>query len=242
MFPISDHNPTLRTPVATYAIIAINVAVWVFIQGMGNEPSLSKSVCELGLIPGDFLHLLPAGFQIPLGRNMACVVTPGISWYAPLSSMFLHGSWFHLIGNMWFLHVFGNNVEDVMGRGRFVLYYLLCGLAAAAAQVAAGPSSAIPMVGASGAIGGVMGGYVLLYPWARIRTFVFIFFIDVPAIFMLGYWFLLQLGGTAAAGSDVGGVAFWAHVGGFLAGLTLIPLFRDSELYALHRQSTVRVH
>lgn len=242
MFPISDHNPTLRPPVATYALIAINVGVWILVQGMGSDPALARSVCELGLIPGEFLHLLPDGFRIPLGPDMSCVVTSGVSWYAPLTSMFLHGSWFHLIGNMWFLHVFGNNVEDVMGRGRFVAYYLLCGLAAAAAQVAAGPGSPLPMVGASGAIGGVMGGYVLLYPWARIRTFVFLFFIEVPAIFMLGYWFLLQLGGTAASASDVGGVAFWAHIGGFLAGLALIPFFRDRELYALHRQSAVRVH
>jgi rhomboid family protein len=242
MFPISDHNPTLRPPVTTYFIIAVNVAVWLLIEGMGNEPNLSRSVCELGLIPGDFLHLLPAGFQIPMGPNTACVVTPGVSWYAPITSMFLHGTWFHLIGNMWFLHIFGNNVEDVMGRGRFVAYYLLCGLAAAAAQIAAGPASAVPMVGASGAIGGVMGGYVLLYPWARIRTFVFLFFVEIPAIFMLGYWFLLQLGGGAATSSDVGGVAFWAHVGGFLTGIALVPLFRDPQLYAIHRQSTVRVH
>lgn len=242
MFPISDHNPTLRPPVTTYAIIAVNVAVWVLIQGMGGEPNLSRSVCELGLIPGDFLQQLPAGFQIPMGRNTACVVTTGVSWYAPLTSMFLHGNWFHLIGNMWFLHVFGNNVEDVMGRARFVAYYLLCGLAAAAAQMAAGPTSAIPMVGASGAIGGVMGGYVLLYPWARIRTFFVLFFVDIPAIFMLGYWFLLQLGSGAATRSDVGGVAFWAHVGGFLAGIALVPLFRDPELYAIHRQTMARVH
>jgi membrane associated rhomboid family serine protease len=242
MFPISDHNPTLRPPVATYVIIGLNVAAWLLIQGMGREPGLSRSVCELGLIPGEFLKQLPPGFQIPLGENMACVVTPGISWYAPLTSMFLHGSWVHLLGNMWFLHVFGNNVEDVMGRWRFVAYYLLCGLAAAAAQMLASPASPVPMVGASGAIGGVMGGYVLLYPWARIRTFVFVFFIEVPAIFMLGYWFLLQLAGGSAVSSNVGGVAFWAHVGGFLAGLILTPLFRDPELYATHRQTTVRVH
>ncbi len=242
MFPISDHNPTLRPPVTTYALIAINIAVWLLVQGMGNEPNLSRSVCELGLIPGDFLRQLPVGYRIPLGERTACVVTSGVSWYAPLTSMFLHGSWFHLIGNMWFLHVFGNNVEDVMGRARFLAYYILCGLAAAGAQMAAGPASAVPMVGASGAIGGVMGGYVLLYPWARIRTFVFIFFIEVPAIFMLGYWFLLQLGGTAAAGSELGGIAVWAHIGGFLAGIALIPFFRDAELYSLHRQSTVRVH
>ena len=242
MFPISDHNPTLRPPVATYSIIAVNVLVWVVFQGMGAEPGLSRSVCELGLIPGEFLHLLPNGYQIPLGQGMACVVAPGISWYVPLTSMFMHGSWFHLIGNMWFLHVFGNNVEDVMGRGRFVAYYLLCGLAAAGAQIAVAPASPIPMVGASGAIGGVMGGYVLLYPWARIRTFVFLFFVEVPAVFMLGYWFLLQLAGGTATNAGVGGVAFWAHVGGFAGGLILTPLFRDAELYAIHRSSTVRVH
>jgi membrane associated rhomboid family serine protease len=242
MFPISDHNPTLRPPFATYGVIAANILVWVLVQGMGAEPGLSRSVCELGLIPGEFLRLLPEGFQIPLGRGMACVVTSGVSWYAPVTSMFMHGSWFHLLGNMWFLHVFGNNVEDVMGRWRFVAFYLLCGLAAAAAQVAAAPASPVPMVGASGAIGGVMGGYVLLYPWARIRTFVFLFFVEVPAIFMLGYWFLLQLAGGTAADTGVGGVAFWAHVGGFTAGLALTPLFRDTELYAIHRASTVRVH
>src|SRR5512134_2778220 len=105
MFPISDHNPTLRPPVTTYGLIAVNVLMWVLVQGMGAEPSLSRSVCELGLIPGDFLRTLPEGTRIPLGRGTACVVTSGISWYAPLTSMFMHGSWFHLIGNMWFLHV-----------------------------------------------------------------------------------------------------------------------------------------
>jgi membrane associated rhomboid family serine protease len=125
-----------------------------------------------------------------------------------------------------------------MGRGRFVAFYLLCGLAAAATQIAAAPASPAPMVGASGAIGGIMGAYIMLYPWARVRTFVFIFFIDVPAAFMLGYWFLLQLAGGAAAIAEVGGVAFWAHIGGFLAGLVLTPLFRDPELVAAHRLAT----
>ncbi len=234
MFPIRDNNPTLRQPVATYGLIAVNVVAWLLVQGMGAEPALSRSVCELGLIPGEFLLRLPDGFRIPLGDGMDCVITTGRTWYAPLTSMFMHGSWMHLLGNMWFLHVFGNNVEDIMGRGRYVLFYLLCGLAAVAAQMAANPSSAIPMVGASGAIGGVMGGYVLLYPRARIRTFLFIFFIDVPAFVMLGYWFLLQLfGGWAPQGE--GGVAFMAHVGGFLGGLLLVPLFRDPDLIAAHR-------
>lgn len=235
MFPIRDDNPTLRTPIVTWGLILVNVAVWILVQGMGSEPGLSRSVCELGLIPGEFLGRLPAGSAIPIGEGVACVILPEPTWYAPLTSMFLHGSWFHLLGNMWFLHVFGNNVEDVMGRGRFLGFYLLAGLGAAAAQVAQSPSSAIPMVGASGAIGGVMGAYVALYPRARIHTFVFLFFLELPAIVMLGYWFLLQLAGSAVA-NDGGGVAFWAHVGGFLGGLLLTPLFRDPELVAVHRQ------
>jgi membrane associated rhomboid family serine protease len=236
MFPIRDENPTLRTPYATLFIIAANVAVWVLVQGMGAEPALSRSVCELGLIPGDFLHRLPDGYTIPMSRGMGCVVTAARSWYAPLTSMFLHGGWLHLLGNMWFLWVFGNNVEDAMGRGRFLAFYLLCGLAAAATQMASDPSSAAPMVGASGAIGGIMGSYVFLYPKARIRTFVFLFFIDVPAFIMLGYWFLLQIAGGEMP-QQGGGVAFWAHIGGFLAGLILTPLFRDPELLAQHRSA-----
>jgi membrane associated rhomboid family serine protease len=235
MFPISDHNPTMRPSVATWGLIAANVAVWVLVQAMGAEPGLSRSVCELGLVPGDFLQRLPPGYVLRMGGGMSCVVTAGWSWYAPITSMFMHGSWIHLIGNMWFLHVFGNNVEDVMGRARFVAFYLLCGLVAATAQVLAGPDSPVPMVGASGAIGGVMGAYTFLYPNARIRTFVFVFFLEVPAFLMLGYWFLLQLAGGSLP-SQGGGPAFWAHVGGFVAGLVLTPLFRDSGLYALHRQ------
>ncbi len=234
MFPIRDENPTIHTPVATFLLIAANVVSWVVVQGMGAEPALSRSVCELGLIPGDFLRRLPEGLAIPLGHGLACVVSTDRSWLSPVTSMFLHGSWLHLIGNMWFLWIFGNNVEDVMGRWRFVVFYLLCGLAAVGAQMAASPSSPAPMVGASGAIGGVMGAYVLLFPHARVRTFAFIFFFDMPAFLMLGYWFLLQLlGGTAPS---EGGVAFWAHIGGFIAGVVLMPLFRDPELYAAHRQ------
>ena len=236
MFPIRDENPTLRTAYATYGLIALNVAVWVLVQGMGAEPALSRSVCEHGLIPGEFLHRLPVGYEIPVGPGMSCVITPGFSWAAPLTSMFLHGSWLHLIGNMWFFFVLGNNVEDVMGRGRFLLFYLLCGLAAVAVQMISSPSSAAPMVGASGAIGGVMGSYVLLYPHARIKTFLFIFFVDVPAFMMLGYWFVLQLIGGSMP-QEGGGTAFWAHVGGFMAGILLTPVFRDVQLLAAHRQA-----
>jgi membrane associated rhomboid family serine protease len=240
MFPYRDDNPTLRTPVVTLAIIALNVAVWVLLQGMGAEPALSTSVCRLGLIPGELLHTLPAGTALPLGPETRCVLGYGESWFTPLTSMFLHGGWFHLIGNMWFLWIFGNNVEDSMGRGRFALFYLLCGLAAAGLQTFLSPTSAVPMVGASGAISGVMGAYVLLYPRVRVHMIVvlvvFITRISIPAYLMLGYWFLLQLiGGTAALGSDRGGVAFWAHVGGFVAGALLVIPFRDPDLVAQHR-------
>jgi membrane associated rhomboid family serine protease len=240
MFPYRDDNPTLRTPVVTIGVIALNTAVWVLVQGMGADPALTRSVCELGLIPGELLHRIPAGTAIPLGPGASCVVGYGATWLTPLSSMFLHGSWFHLIGNMWFLWLFGNNIEDSMGRARYALFYLLSGLGAAATQTLLSPSSAVPMVGASGAISGVMGAYVILYPTVQVHILVvlvvFITRIVVSAYLMLGYWFLLQLvQGTATLGST-GGVAFWAHVGGFIAGAGLIFLFRDPELVAEHRR------
>ncbi len=241
MFPYRDDNPTLGTPFVTYVFIGLNVAAWLLVQGMGAEPYLSKSVCELGLIPGEFLGRLPDGYSIPMSDSMACVMEKGQSWSAPLTSMFLHGGWLHLIGNMWFLWLFGNNVEDSMGHVRYLAFYILCGLAAAVAQTATDPSSAIPMVGASGAISGVMGAYVVLYPRVRIHMLlvlvVFVTRIVVPAYLMLGYWFLLQLlGGSAAQGE--GGVAFWAHVGGFVAGAVLILVFKDAELVAKHRAAS----
>ena len=167
MFPIRDDNPTLGTPVVVVLFIGLNVAAWLLIQGMGADPQLSRSVCELGLIPGEYLGRIPAGQTIPMGPQMSCVVEARSEWYTPLTSMFLHGGWLHLIGNMWFLWVFGNNVEDSMGHVRFFIFYILCGLAAAAAQTFVNPSSAMPMVGASGAISGVMGAYIVLYPGCR---------------------------------------------------------------------------
>jgi membrane associated rhomboid family serine protease len=242
VFPIRDENPTVLTPIVTGAIVVLNVAAWLFLQGMGTEPLLSRSVCELGLIPGEFLRRLPPGSSIPLSPGMACVIGATPAWYAPLTSMFLHGGWFHLIGNMWFLVLFGNNIEDAMGHVRFAAFYLLTGLAAAAAQMVAGPGSAVPMVGASGAISGVMGAYVILYPLVRVHTFVFLGIlvtrVALPAYLMLGYWFLLQLlGGLPAVSSDSpGGVAFWAHVGGFLAGALLIPFFKSPALVSRRRR------
>jgi membrane associated rhomboid family serine protease len=239
MFPYRDDNPTLATPIVTFLLIGANVAAWVLIQGMGAEPNLSRSVCELGLIPGEFLRRLPEGYSVPMGNATRCVIGEERTWFAPLTSMFLHGGWFHLIGNMWFLWVFGNNVEDSMGHLRYFFFYILCGVAAAAAQAFTNPSSPIPMVGASGAISGVMGAYIVLYPRVRVHMLVFLgIFITrivVPAYLMLGYWFLLQILGGGLAPDEGGGVAFWAHAGGFIAGAILILLFRDAELVAKHR-------
>jgi membrane associated rhomboid family serine protease len=157
--------------------------------------------------------------------------------------MFLHGGWFHLIGNMWFLWIFGNNVEDSMGRGRFVAFYLLCGVLAAAAQVVTQPSSRVPMVGASGAISGVMGAYLVLYPKVRVHLLVFLGFfvttVAVPAYLMLLYWAFLQLvGGLPSIGAEArGGVAFMAHLGGFVAGVALIKLFARAQLVEEHRRA-----
>ncbi len=240
MFPYRDDNPTLHTPIVTLLLIGANVVMWVLVQGMGAEPSLSRSVCELGLIPGEFLGLLPQGASVPMGPQTVCVLGDEQTWFTPVTSMFLHGGWFHLIGNMWFLWIFGNNVEDSMGHGRYLAFSLLSGTAAAAAQTLVNPTSPIPMVGASGAISGVMGAYVVLYPRVRVHMLVvlgfFITRIAVPAFLMLGYWFLLQiLGGLPTLGDDKGGVAFWAHAGGFIAGTVLILVFKDDELVAKHR-------
>jgi membrane associated rhomboid family serine protease len=239
MFPIRDDNPQILKPYATIAIIAVNVAVWIFAQGLGTEPLLSGSVCRLGLIPGELLQTVDAGTRFQVGPGMFCVLGDSSSWYTAITSMFSHGGWFHIIGNMWFLWIFGDNVEDSMGHGRFIIFYLLCGLAAAAVQIAVNPESAIPMVGASGAIGGVMGAYVLLFPRVHVHMLIILgFFITrfaVPAIFMLGYWFLVQLlSGFSTIGAQGGGVAFWAHIGGFVAGALLILVFRDARLLAQH--------
>jgi membrane associated rhomboid family serine protease len=239
VFPLRDDNPHFLTPYVTYAIIAINVMVWILVQGLGADPALSQSVCMLGLIPGDLLNTLPPGTGFPLGNGMACVLTDGSPVHTLVTSMFLHGGWLHLLGNMWFMWIFGNNVEDSMGHGRFVAFYLLCGLAAAVLQIVSNPESGVPMVGASGAIGGVMGAYVLLYPRVTVHMLIFLGFfvttVAVPAYFMLGYWFLIQiLGGLGSIGASGGGVAFWAHIGGFVAGAVLVLLFRDPALVRRH--------
>jgi membrane associated rhomboid family serine protease len=243
MFPLRDENPRVHPPIATVAIIAVNALVWLLLQGLGSEPALARSICLHGLIPGDLLGTVPIGTQFPLDDRMVCVLDGASGWMSVLSSMFMHGGWLHVIGNMWFLWIFGDNVEDAMGPVRFFVFYVLCGFAAAATQMLVNPASIVPMVGASGAIGGVMGAYALLYPRAHIHMFIFLGFymttVAVPALFMLGYWFLLQLlSGVPRLSGDMGGVAFWAHVGGFVAGIVLVMPFRQRGRLEAHRRQT----
>ncbi len=239
MFPYKDDNPTELPAIVTVGIIAANVLVWLFIQGMGSPEPLVRSVCDLGLVPGELLRTAKPGSGVELAPGLFCVVeTPHYSTL--LTSMFTHGGWLHLIGNMVFLWVFGNNIEDVMGHGRFIVFYLLCGVAAAGAQMLITPNSIVPMVGASGAISGVLGAYLLLYPRVRVHTLLFLGFyattVALPAYLMLGYWIFLQLlGGLGSlSGVDRGGAAFFAHIGGFAAGLALIRLFASDD--ALRRR------
>jgi membrane associated rhomboid family serine protease len=240
MFPYRDENEALRTPYATYALIALNASAWLLVQGAGATLPLAQSVCELGLIPGELTGAVPAGTRFPMGEGLICLTDAGRQTAHVITSMFLHGSWMHLLGNMWFLWIFGNNVEDAMGRFRFLVFYLVTGIVAALAQVVISPASAIPIVGASGAISGVMGGYIVLYP--RVRVFVLIplgFFLTSmawPAWVMLGYWLLLQFfSGLTVLGREGGGVAFWAHFGGFVAGAALVKLFARADYVAAHQ-------
>lgn len=231
MFPLRDDNPTEMTPLVTFALIGATVAVWVLVQGGGAGSALESSICTLGAIPAEVTGAGPEG---PTPCRLG-----GWTWQALLSSIFLHGGWGHLIGNLWFLWIFGNNIEDSMGHLRFLAFYLLTGLAAAGAHVLSDPASGIPMVGASGAISGVMGAYLVLYPRARVRTllflFVFITLVDLPAFVYLGYWFLIQILSSAAGPALGGGVAFMAHVGGFVTGVVLVLLFRNRELVGAKR-------
>jgi len=240
MFPYRDENETIRTPYATYVVLALNVGAWLLVQGGGQHLPLARSVCNLGLIPGELTGSLRPGTAFPMGEGLACLTDPGRQTTHLLTSMFLHGSWMHLLGNMWFLWLFGNNVEDAMGHLRFVAFYLLTGVAAALTQVVLNPASGVPMVGASGAISGVMGAYVVLYPHVRVFVVVplgfFITSMAWPAWVMLGYWLLLQfLSGLTALGQEGGGVAFWAHFGGFVAGVVFIKIFARPDYVAEHK-------
>jgi membrane associated rhomboid family serine protease len=242
MFPYKDENPTEKPAIVTVAIILANVLVFILLQGAGAEGPLARSVCHFGLIPGEIFQRARPGSGVELAPGVVCIVDAIPKYWTVLTSMFVHGGWFHLIGNMVFLWVFGNNIEDAMGHVKFLIFYLLCGTAAAAAQTLVSPHSVIPMVGASGAISGVLGAYILLYPRVRVHTLIilpiYITTVALPAYVMLGYWALLQILSGLGSLSEIekGGVAFFAHVGGFLTGLILVKLFASDEV--LQRRPT----
>lgn len=242
MIPYHDENQTQRTPYVTLFLIGANVAAWLLVQGAGVGTTFASSVCNLGLIAGELTASLPPGTAYRMGEGLVCLTDPGRQVQTLFTHMFLHGSWMHLIGNMWFLWLFGNNIEDSMTRPRFLAFYLLAGLAAAFAQVFANPASGVPMVGASGAISGVMGAYLVLFPRVRVYTLVPLGFlltsIALPAWAMLIYWAALQaVGGLTSivGGQEGGGVAFWAHLGGFIAGVVLVKLFERPDRLVQHR-------
>ena len=248
MIPISDENPVLRTPISNWVILALVFASWIFLQGAGlSHEQLAISVCNLGMVPAELTGRAPLGTGVPIGPGMACVVdAESINVLTPVTSMFLHGGWGHILGNALFLWVFGNNVEDSMGRIRFVVFYLLCGLAAAGTHVVVEPASPIPTVGASGAISGVLGAYLVLYPRVHVKLLVpIVFFITIVRVrawvvllLWFGYQVLAGLPQLLMVSPEVsGGVAFWAHVGGFVAGLLLVKPFENPSL--VRRRATV---
>jgi membrane associated rhomboid family serine protease len=220
VFPYSDDNPTRITPVVTYGIIALNVVVFFHQLSLG-EQGLAQFFQLYAVIPEQLTASLTG---VPVGQSVPEPLTL-------ITSQFLHGGFAHILGNMLFLWVFGNNIEDQLGHVKYTIFYLACGVLAALAQWVVSPQSAIPSLGASGAIAGVMGAYIIKFPKAPINTLVFLgFFITtlkIPAVFFLGFWFLQQaISGVASLGvqTDVGGVAYWAHAGGFVFGAILGPL------------------
>ena len=225
MLPLYDENPTNIVPIGTVFLIGSCVLCWLFIQGGGfSMDMLLSSICNFGTIPIEI-----TGNSEVAVETSSCQIG-GYSWQTLVSSMFLHGSWLHLIGNVWFLWIFGNNVEGSMGHMRFLLFFLLTGVVATLAHALSQPTSAIPMVGASGAISGIMGAYLLLYPRARIRTLVVLGYAitvtSIPAWMFLGLWALIQLFSSAMTPIGDVGVAYMAHLGGLSAGMVGVSLFR----------------
>lgn len=214
MIPLRDINPRRRFPLVTLTLVLLNVAVFVYELLLPSESALDSLAFAWGLVPYQLTQLDPRAFL------------------SIFTSMFIHGGFMHLLGNMLYLWIFGDNIESALGSLRFLVFYLLCGVGAAAGQVLVDPLSRIPMVGASGAISGVMGAYLLLYPRAEVETLLFLGYfvrlVRMPALVVLGMWILLQLfSGLAALGMDAsGGVAWFAHIGGFIAGLVLVVLLR----------------
>jgi rhomboid family protein len=251
VIPISDENPTLHTPIMTWVILGAMFAAWFVVQGAGlpgTDLQLAKSICDYGMVPGEITRMAPVGQGFPIARGWYCVVDrDAINILTPITSMFLHGGWSHILGNAIFFWVFGNNIEDSMGPGRFLAFYLLCGLIAAATQIATSPASPIPTVGASGAISGVLGAYLVLYPRVRVNMlFYFLIFFKVfaiPAWIVLIWWFAIQVLTGLPELSSVrpevsSGVAVWAHIGGFLAGMVLIKVFENPRL--VERRNAIR--
>lgn len=228
MIPLHDDNPTRNTPYVTIGIIIVCVLVFLWELSLGKR--LELAVYSLGMTPAIVFgnkHLLPELNLVP-------------EWMTIFTSMFLHAGWMHLIGNMLYLWIFGDNVEDAMGHGRFLVFYLLSGVFAVLAQALPDPNSTIPMIGASGAISGVLGAYLLMFPHARVLVVIpFGFYLHttrIPAGLVLAFWFLLQLFSSATSSGQQGGVAFGAHIGGFIAGMLLIPLFKHRHIPLLPRR------
>jgi membrane associated rhomboid family serine protease len=253
VIPLADENPTLRPPVMTWFLLFLLFATWIFGQAAGFDlRQLAASVCNFGMVPGELTGMAALGTSVPIGPHLACVVDDlPINRLTPVTSMFLHGGWGHLLGNALFFWVFGNNVEDSMGRFRFLVFYLICGLAAAAAHVFVDPASPVPTVGASGAISGILGAYLVLYPRVRVKMlFYFLIFfrvIPIQAWLVLLWWFMWQVLSGLPELSRVnrevsGGVAVWAHVGGFVAGVVLVKLFEDERLVAIRTAERHRLH
>ncbi len=222
--PLKDDNPTSRFPIVTILFIALNAVIF-FLQLVSPE-GLQFYVYKMGTIPYEITHLKSVTFLIYESQEALSRLSPPLTL---LAAMFIHGSFFHLFFNMLYLWIFGNNIEDYLGPLRFVLFYLLSGLGASLAHIVFHPSSRVPMIGASGAIAGVLGAYLILYPKARVLTLVFLFFfiriIPIPAFFILGFWFVIQVLNIGAGG----GVAWFAHIGGFLAGIALIKIYRRKK-------------
>jgi membrane associated rhomboid family serine protease len=235
MLPIRDNIPTARTPYVTYGLIVANVLVYFFWQQGGfslGDPSSAQYICQLqdwAAIPFEITH---PGDQVQIAQGCGAPDSP--TYLTPFTAMFMHGGLLHLGGNMLFLWIFGNNVEDAMGPIKYIVFYLLAGVAALALQIVFDPSSQVPTLGASGAIAGVLGGYLLLFPKARVVTVIFIVFfftiLELPALLVLGLWFLQQAVFAAMdIGGSGGGVAYFAHVGGFVFGLAAIRLFASRK-------------
>lgn len=227
MLPIKDDQPRYSTPYVTWFLIGLNILVFFlqWSQQMADPRGADLLARQFGEVPAHLSAFLSGTSHYTLPQ----VIVPFFT------SMFLHASWMHVLGNMWFLFIFGDNVEDYLGHFKYLVFYLLAGLLAMSTQVAMYPHSNVPTVGASGAIAGVLGAYFLLYPRARVLTWFFVFIIYLPAWIVLGEWIVLQFFYGAAtlsmerAGRDVGGVAFWAHVGGFASGLVMVKLFGERQ-------------